>query len=246
MDKIGIVAIILAAIVVLVVVLGNLALARNKRTVKRARFIADYVIPAALGPKILKLHPGLTHEQLALVLKGLRQYFLACLSAQQRGGLARYVGMPSRAVDDAWHEFILMTPEYTKFCANAFGRYLHHSPEEHMKEPIGSALANTLDQLRGRAPLRGGWAMLGAVPLLFAIDRELQLSDGHRYEVGDLDALDRERHRQSAHTSGGGAACGGSVGTSSHCGPSGGCDAGSAASCGGGSCGGGGGGCGSS
>ena len=36
--------------------------------------------------------------------------------------------MPSKAVDEAWHEMILMTREYTEFCERAFGRYLHHTP----------------------------------------------------------------------------------------------------------------------
>ena len=45
------------------------------------------------------------------------------------------VAMPSQAVDDAWHEFILFTRHYERFCRNAFGRFLHHTPAEAMNSP---------------------------------------------------------------------------------------------------------------
>ena len=36
--------------------------------------------------------------------------------------------MFSLRVDEAWHQFVLFTVEYTKFCDKYFGRYIHHSP----------------------------------------------------------------------------------------------------------------------
>jgi hypothetical protein len=36
--------------------------------------------------------------------------------------------MYSHRVDEAWHQFVLFTVEYTKFCNQYFGRYIHHSP----------------------------------------------------------------------------------------------------------------------
>jgi hypothetical protein len=38
------------------------------------------------------------------------------------------VGMMSPEVDHAWHGFILFTREYTDFCQDVFGFYLHHAP----------------------------------------------------------------------------------------------------------------------
>ncbi|MFE4590182.1 glycine-rich domain-containing protein [Streptomyces laurentii] len=35
---------------------------------------------------------------------------------------------PSKAVDPAWHTFMLHTQEYTTWCEEHFGRYLHHAP----------------------------------------------------------------------------------------------------------------------
>ena len=69
----------------------------------------------------------------------LRQWFVCC--AWQWNTL---LGMPSRAVDEAWHELILDTRTYTAFCHAAFGRYLHHTPDEAMGTPMGDALAETV------------------------------------------------------------------------------------------------------
>lgn len=36
--------------------------------------------------------------------------------------------MHSLRVDEAWHQFILFTKQYSEFCERFFGRYVHHSP----------------------------------------------------------------------------------------------------------------------
>ncbi|SDY81814.1 hypothetical protein SAMN05661080_04705 [Modestobacter sp. DSM 44400] len=38
--------------------------------------------------------------------------------------------VPSRAVDVAWHTFILFTRDYAAFCTETFGRFVHHQPTE--------------------------------------------------------------------------------------------------------------------
>lgn len=35
---------------------------------------------------------------------------------------------PSQRVDIAWHEFILFTQTYHRFCEECFGRFIHHHP----------------------------------------------------------------------------------------------------------------------
>ncbi|WP_280179703.1 hypothetical protein [Nocardia cyriacigeorgica] len=61
-----------------------------------------------------------------LVETGLRQW-LRCCGAAMRDG--QVIGMPSHAVDEAWHGFILCTQMYAEFCTAAYGRFLHHFPE---------------------------------------------------------------------------------------------------------------------
>jgi hypothetical protein len=36
--------------------------------------------------------------------------------------------MHSLTVDEAWHQFVLFTAEYSAFCARYFGKYRHHAP----------------------------------------------------------------------------------------------------------------------
>ncbi|MBI2573056.1 hypothetical protein HYV86_04315 [Candidatus Woesearchaeota archaeon] len=38
------------------------------------------------------------------------------------------VAMTSQEVDATWHQFILFTREYTQFCSDNLGRYIHHEP----------------------------------------------------------------------------------------------------------------------
>jgi hypothetical protein len=159
---------------------------------KRAPFITAYRFPAELTRRFREKHPGLTMEQSARVFEGLRQYFLACLAAQTNG-IARQCGMPSKAVDDAWHEFIVMTRDYEAFCQGAFGAYLHHTPRLQMEEATKTTVANTLHQLRSPPVGALPWAMAGTVPLLFALDRELGIAGGYHHDEASLAQLDEQR-----------------------------------------------------
>jgi hypothetical protein len=38
--------------------------------------------------------------------------------------------VPSKEVDDAWHDFILDTRQYVEYCELKFGRYIHHCPQD--------------------------------------------------------------------------------------------------------------------
>lgn len=106
---------------------------------KGERFIVGYEFPAYLWERVRSRLPDLSPRELELVERGLREWFVCCA---WRWGTV--VGMPSRAVDEAWHEFILDTREYAGFCAAAFGEYLHHTPDEAMTAPMGDALGETV------------------------------------------------------------------------------------------------------
>ena len=115
---------------------------------RRRAFIESYTFPPALRVKLAKEFPDDRH--VAVALEGLREWYLACLAAP-----GETLGMPSRAVDVAWHEMILMTRSYHAFCDRAFGHYLHHSPEAVMDEPISESLARTLAVLERQSPAIG-------------------------------------------------------------------------------------------
>jgi hypothetical protein len=94
---------------------------------RRAAYIRSYTFPNELRRRLGVKHPAWPGAQVDEAIEGLRAFFLACLAAQREGDFT--LDVPSQAIDDAWHEFILMTREYTGFCRNAYGRYLHHAPE---------------------------------------------------------------------------------------------------------------------
>ena len=106
---------------------------------KRERFITEYEFPGYLWKRVRKRAPDLGERDLQLVERGLREWFVCCA---WRGRTV--LGMPSRLVDEAWHEFILDTLTYTAFCEKAFGSYLHHTPDEAMGTPMARALDDTV------------------------------------------------------------------------------------------------------
>jgi hypothetical protein len=100
--------------------------------------------------------------------------------------------MPSRIVDDLWHQFILYTHEYQQFCAEAFGRFMHHTPVVTM----GSAASRRIGDGLRRAwwfackdeGINPEWPT--RLPGLFALDGRLQIPNGFRYNL-DCDALEK-------------------------------------------------------
>ena len=149
---------------------------KRSRNTERRRFIQDYSFPKGLDTRLLKRRPELSPAQVALVFAGLRQYFEISLDARKR-----LASMPSQAVDDLWHEFILYTRNYQTFCNRAFGRYLHHTPADAMSSPGAQSeglrrtwwLACKLEGIDPKQPKR--------LPLLFSIDGQLNISDGFHY-----------------------------------------------------------------
>jgi hypothetical protein len=209
----------------------------------RAAFINAYQFPATLRGKLALKHTQLTPEQLDLVYSATRHFFLACLDvdAVKRG---RSVGMPSRVVDDVWHDFMLMSREYTAFCNKAFGGYLHHAPDGEMNVSMSTALGNTLHAVKARkhsaAGSVAGRALLGGIPLLFAIDSALAIEGGFHHDADTIEAIEAKHNRAALLANG---SCSAYTGSSSSAGTncSWGFSGGDGAGCGdgGGGCGGG-------
>lgn len=166
--------------------LGLLLALRAWEKSLRRQFVREAPLPRFLGAKLREQYPQLSQRDTELVLRGLRQFFMAHL----RSGRA-FVAMPSRVVDAAWHEFILHTRGYELWCDTAFGRLLHHSPAEVLGRD-----ARRNDGLRRvwfwackeesidpRQPSR--------LPLLFALDRKFGIPGGFNY-VPDCREIDRQ------------------------------------------------------
>ena len=136
----------------------------------RLETLRTYEFPAGLFDRVGAAHPVPGEWDADLVERGLRQWF----EVSVRAAGAR-VAMPSRAVDDAWHEFITCTRAYADFCQRVLGRFLHHEPESSMA-------ATDLAYNRTVATARA-WALACAAegsrwerpPLLFSVDGMLGL-----------------------------------------------------------------------
>lgn len=214
--------ILLAAAVLALVTLGW----RRRRQRRRRDFIDGYAFAPHLRESVRRTWPQLDDAALRDVERGLRQFFRISLAAR-----GRMVAMPSTVVDELWHALILDTARYQRFCRQAFGRLLHHTPAQVMQASA-----------HGAGPLRRAWRLAChdqgldprqavALPVLFALDADLAIPGGLRY-VPDCTRPGVQ-----------GAWCGNALGCgSSGCssGADGGADGGGADGCGSSGCGGGG------
>jgi hypothetical protein len=145
---------------------------------RRRRFIENYEFSTTL---IVRLSHELGDRRKAdIALEGLRGWYLASLYAD-----GRLIGMPSRVVDEAWHNMILFTGEYMWFCDRAFGRYLHHTPDLALAVSMNDLLAETLAIVEEH----------GLPMALFAADGEAGIEGGRVWSSPDLHRL-----RQAATT----------------------------------------------
>lgn len=173
------------------------------------------------------------------MLEGLRTWF-GLLSANPRANL----GMPSKAVDTAWHEFILLTKDYAEFCNHAFGKFMHHTPHQQRSMQRREGLVRTYGL--GAAAVAGG-ALVGVAAAsamsgrdLFSLDQTLGIADGKAYSPEYLDKLEREFEamKASGNSDGGSSGSGDSGGGGSDSKSHGSDGGGSSSDSGGGSCGG--------
>lgn len=109
--------------------------------------VAELRLPAA----VFRTCPWQPRE---LVEAGLRQWLRCCAPALRH---RQVIGMPSRAVDEAWHGLILCTAVYSAFCDKAYGRFLHHHPEGVEPAGVAGAMDPMAEQL-GRTVI--AWTMV--------------------------------------------------------------------------------------
>ena len=74
---------------------------------QRERMIREAQLPQFVKRKLRDRYPGWTAKDTELVERGLRRYFLACHRSQ-----GQFIAMPSKAVDAAWHEFMMQPAAY--------------------------------------------------------------------------------------------------------------------------------------
>ncbi|OHU82062.1 hypothetical protein [Mycobacterium talmoniae] len=110
----------------------------------------------------------------ALIDTGLRQWLRCCGVALRDD---QVIGMPSRAIDEAWHGFILCTARYAAFCDAAYGRFLHHHPDGGAPARVAAA-ADSRDTQLGRTVV--AWSLVarpGESCVMWDLDSVLGLDD---------------------------------------------------------------------
>ncbi len=175
---------------------------RKNRQKRELKFIQNYNFPKPVIDKFKKRYPNLSSDEIALVKKALKDYFYICNLAN-----GKMVTMPTRVTDDLWHEFILFSSLYESFCKKAFGRFLHHIPDEAMAKKDNSndglkrawLLICQKEKINPKFPDR--------LPLLFAIDAILKIENGVKYSLSKLSVSIISNTQGSS--CGTGAGCGG-------------------------------------
>lgn len=131
-----------------------------------------------LPPAVFKTCPWQPRE---LVETGLRQWLRCCAAALRDD---QVIGMPSHAVDEAWHGLILCTARYSAFCEEAYGRFLHHHPDG--GAPPGARHDLLADQLR-RTVI--AWSMVagpGESCVLWDLDRRVSVAEPWGLDPGRI------------------------------------------------------------
>jgi len=228
-------------IIGIAILIGIVLFLKKEKYDKQRRFIEHYKFSPALLKRVQKEHEYLSDEDMLKVARATKDYFLICHMAR-----GKMVAMPSEIVDVLWHNFILFTREYESFCKQGLGRFLHHVPTEAMQSKIQAQegikrawrLACAKEDINPKRPTK--------LPLLFAIDKVLNIKGGFTYEL-DCKTAPHASSSNSSRGCGGYCAtdinctsgCVGESGNSSYDGHGGDGHSGGDSSCGGHSCGGG-------
>lgn len=124
-----------------------------------------------LPPAVFKTCPWQPRD---LVEQGLRQWLRCCAAALRDD---QVIGMPSHAVDEAWHGFILCTARYAAFCEQAYGRFLHHHPEGGAPPGAAAHVDPMAEQLRRTVVAWSIVAAPGERCVLWDLDRRVGVAD---------------------------------------------------------------------
>ncbi|WP_431949740.1 hypothetical protein [Nocardia lijiangensis] len=152
------------------------------------RDVEQAVAALELPEAVFKTCPWQPRE---LVETGLRQW-LRCCGAAMRDG--QVIGMPSHAVDEAWHGLILCTERYAAFCTAAYGRFLHHYPDG--VAPRKPAAHGSMAEQLGRTVV--AWSMVARPDeacVLWDLDSKVGVAEPWGIDARRVAAIEAELHR---------------------------------------------------
>lgn len=125
------------------VVAGLNIVAKNQ--IPQAEMCTKEEVPAFEFPNLvarLENKLGLTPEEAITLFADTKRFLYLSGTVPGRWG-------PPEKIDACWHEFILHTEEYAKFCTGYFGRFIHHHPRRPTDPPKdGARPRKTLSAVR--------------------------------------------------------------------------------------------------
>lgn len=153
------------------------------KTVRRRRQyrfdrVSTVVAELDLPPAVFKTCPWQPRE---LIETGLRQWLRCCAPALRDN---QVIGMPSRAVDEAWHGLILCTARYSAFCQKAYGQFLHHHPEGGAPADVAGANDSVDEQLRRTVIAWSLVATPGEACVLWDLDERVGVEEPWGIDAG--------------------------------------------------------------
>lgn len=144
--------------------------------------------PSGIMGRVALEIPSATGDDLSMLKSGFESY----LHAIAMFGADVSVAMPSRAVDEVWHNCILHSRFYEKLCAARVGWFIHHDPgpmpgarSALSKEQAERELDGLARAWLGSCDREGLDPFGESMPALFAADRLLGLADGFWYSSDD-------------------------------------------------------------
>lgn len=152
----------------------------------------DYNFPQIVIDRVSKKYPLAGTDQLSVAFRGFLEYVNLCVAYPDKE-----IPMFSESVDEVWHQFILDTRSYQKFCEEHIGYFLHHVPN-------GSNSSYNIQEERKK--LKMLWMLAcrhadidplkGQVPDLFAADMVLNVKNTIDVR-GLVDSIRREVEQKS-------------------------------------------------
>ena len=167
-------------LIVLLIVLWKILQYRQRK--QRQYYLYQYRFPQDIRRKLASRYPDLNATQWLSVEAAMRQFFRL---HQGKGKAA--IAMPSRIVDDYWHEFILHTQTYRIFCRKALGRFIDHAPASQSDvSAMGQAMKTSWQRACRDEKLNP--LQTSKLPLIFGIDQALGISNGFIHNPAQLAA----------------------------------------------------------
>lgn len=145
-----------------------------------SKAVAKLELPVA----VFKTCPWQPRE---LVDAGLRQWLRCCAAALRDG---QVIGMPSHAVDEAWHGLILCTARYSTFCMEAYGQFLHHHPEGGAPDDVAARADPMHEQLRRTVIAWSLVAQPGEQCVLWDLDRRVGVEEPWGMDLDYVSAIE--------------------------------------------------------